>query len=69
MTGWGVVIYRDGQPVSGVVDADDCDIGSLIAPVFAAWPGGRVSILHAVVGARLELAPHEDQLSLLEEST
>lgn len=53
MKGWSAVLYRDGEPVSGVVPVDVWDVASIMGPVVVGWVGGPVSVARAVHATRL----------------
>lgn len=60
---WSVVVYRDGEPVSGTLPCTDWDAATVVAPWFAGWLGGPVSVVNAIAAARFD---PESQRSLFD---
>lgn len=52
MIAWALVVYRDGEPVTGPVPADDWTVAAAVAEMLVAWLGGPISVGSAVVSTR-----------------
>ncbi len=68
MNGWGVVVYLDGEPVTGLMPCDDWSACVAVAPFFVGLLGGPISVAQAVV-ANQPKDPGELTLGLFEEAS